>query len=180
MRSSLQVIIITTMTNFVSQIFVRISLIFFLSLVSQILYWQNCACQFSEMLQFTEPCNLHEILYWQLKYFLMLLWTYHFFKVRNRVLSSQWGCKHEKILRILAHVFDLNSLSRCLHESQIDRERNDKWHTIVFLGGCNIEGEEESWDFGTGAGFYVDATEEKWKTNYRMFSYVTQEVNKTT
>ena len=43
-------------------------------------------------------------------------------------------------------------------------------------GGCNIEGEEESWDFGTGAGFYVDAVESKWKTNYRMFSYVTKEL----
>ena len=47
----------------------------------------------------------------------------------------------------------------------------------VFAGGCNIESEEDSWDFGTGAGFYVDATEEKWKTNYRMYSYVTKEVS---
>ncbi|KAG8195100.1 hypothetical protein JTE90_013578 [Oedothorax gibbosus] len=44
--------------------------------------------------------------------------------------------------------------------------------------GCNIEGEDESYDFGTGAGFYVDATEDKWKTNYRMFSYVTKELPK--
>lgn len=43
-------------------------------------------------------------------------------------------------------------------------------------GGCNIEGEDESWDFGTGAGFYVDATQDPWKTNYRMYSYVTEEV----
>ena len=42
--------------------------------------------------------------------------------------------------------------------------------------GCNIEGEEVSWDFGTGAGFYVNATQEKWKTNYRMYSYVTSEL----
>ena len=42
--------------------------------------------------------------------------------------------------------------------------------------GCNIEGEEDSWDFGTGAGFYVNATEEKWKKNYRMYSYVTSEL----
>ncbi|XP_045582751.2 S-formylglutathione hydrolase isoform X1 [Procambarus clarkii] len=42
--------------------------------------------------------------------------------------------------------------------------------------GCNIEGEEESWDFGTGAGFYVDATAEKWKKHYRMYSYVTKEL----
>lgn len=41
---------------------------------------------------------------------------------------------------------------------------------------CGIEGEDDSYDFGTGAGFYVDATEEKWKTNYRMFSYVTKEL----
>ena len=47
---------------------------------------------------------------------------------------------------------------------------------VALAGGCNIEGEEDSWDFGTGAGFYVDATEEKWKTNYRMFSYVTKEL----
>ncbi|XP_059479781.1 S-formylglutathione hydrolase [Neocloeon triangulifer] len=42
--------------------------------------------------------------------------------------------------------------------------------------GCNIAGEDDSWDFGTGAGFYVDATEEAWKINYRMFSYVTVEL----
>ena len=44
--------------------------------------------------------------------------------------------------------------------------------------GCEIDGEEDSWDFGTGAGFYVDATEEKWKQNYRMYSYVTFELPK--
>ena len=42
--------------------------------------------------------------------------------------------------------------------------------------GCNITGEDDSWDFGTGAGFYVDATDDKWKENYNMFSYVTQEL----
>ncbi|KAK1902676.1 S-formylglutathione hydrolase [Dissostichus eleginoides] len=41
--------------------------------------------------------------------------------------------------------------------------------------GCDIEGEDESWDFGTGAGFYVDATEDPWKKNYRMYSYITEE-----
>jgi len=42
--------------------------------------------------------------------------------------------------------------------------------------GSNIEGEHDSYDFGSGAGFYVDATEEKWKWNYRMYSYVTKEL----
>ncbi|WP_088893121.1 S-formylglutathione hydrolase [Leptolyngbya ohadii] len=39
-----------------------------------------------------------------------------------------------------------------------------------------ISGEEDDWDFGTGAGFYVDATQEPWKRNYQMYSYVTQEL----
>ena len=43
-------------------------------------------------------------------------------------------------------------------------------------GGCNIDGEDDSYDFGTGAGFYVDATEEKWKSHYKMYSYITKEV----
>ena len=32
------------------------------------------------------------------------------------------------------------------------------------------------WDFGLGAGFYVDATQEPWSKNYRMWSYVTEEL----
>ncbi|EDV28624.1 uncharacterized protein TRIADDRAFT_20067 [Trichoplax adhaerens] len=44
--------------------------------------------------------------------------------------------------------------------------------------GCNVEGEEDSWDFGTGAGFYLDATEEKWKKHYRMYSYIVKEFPK--
>jgi len=44
--------------------------------------------------------------------------------------------------------------------------------------GCNIEGEDTDWDFGTGAGFYVDSTTDKYKNNYRMYSYVTKELIK--
>ncbi|TPX63716.1 S-formylglutathione hydrolase [Spizellomyces sp. 'palustris'] len=41
--------------------------------------------------------------------------------------------------------------------------------------GLGIEGEDDSWDLGTGAGFYVDATTEKWK-QYKMYSYITEEL----
>ena len=41
---------------------------------------------------------------------------------------------------------------------------------------ANIPGEKDSWDFGQGAGFYVDATQEPWRRNYRMYSYVTAEL----
>ena len=35
---------------------------------------------------------------------------------------------------------------------------------------------EGAWDFGLGAGFYVDATQVPWSVNYRMWSYVTDEL----
>ena len=34
----------------------------------------------------------------------------------------------------------------------------------------------DSYDFGQGAGFYVDATEEPWAANFRMWTYVTEEL----
>jgi S-formylglutathione hydrolase len=34
----------------------------------------------------------------------------------------------------------------------------------------------EGYDFGQGAGFYVDATEEPWARHYRMWTYVTEEL----
>lgn len=42
--------------------------------------------------------------------------------------------------------------------------------------GLGLPGEEDDWDFGTGAGFYLDAEAEPWRRNYRMYSYVTREL----
>ena len=36
--------------------------------------------------------------------------------------------------------------------------------------------DEDDWTFGSGAGFYIDATEAPWSANYRMFSYISQEL----
>lgn len=41
---------------------------------------------------------------------------------------------------------------------------------------CNIEGDKDNYDFGEGAGFYLDATESKWAQNYRMYSYIVDEL----
>ncbi|AKU20569.1 S-formylglutathione hydrolase [Massilia sp. NR 4-1] len=38
--------------------------------------------------------------------------------------------------------------------------------------GANLPGDSESWDFGVGAGFYLDATQEPWSKHYRMESYI--------
>ncbi len=42
--------------------------------------------------------------------------------------------------------------------------------------GADIAGEDEDWDFGTGAGFYLDATEPPWSAHYRMGSHVSREL----
>jgi S-formylglutathione hydrolase len=42
--------------------------------------------------------------------------------------------------------------------------------------GLHLPGDSDSWDFGVGAGFYIDATAAPWSTNYRMASYVNDEL----
>ncbi|AWP82163.1 S-formylglutathione hydrolase [Bordetella bronchiseptica] len=43
--------------------------------------------------------------------------------------------------------------------------------------GAGLPGEDEHWDFGVGAGFYLDATAEPWRSHYRMYSYVVDELH---
>jgi S-formylglutathione hydrolase len=40
----------------------------------------------------------------------------------------------------------------------------------------DIDGAKDSYDFGEGAGFYLDAIEPKWAQNYRMYSYIVEEL----
>ncbi|MDX1551667.1 MAG: S-formylglutathione hydrolase [Marinobacter sp.] len=42
--------------------------------------------------------------------------------------------------------------------------------------GLNLPGEHDSYDFGSGAGFYVNATREPWAAHYRMYDYVVKEL----
>ena len=44
--------------------------------------------------------------------------------------------------------------------------------------GEGVADEQDNWQFGKGAGFYVDATEEPFAKHYRMYSYVTEELPK--
>lgn len=44
--------------------------------------------------------------------------------------------------------------------------------------GEGVADEPDNWQFGKGAGFYVDATEEPFAKHYRMYSYVTEELPK--
>ena len=42
--------------------------------------------------------------------------------------------------------------------------------------GENIPDEEDNWQFGSGAGFYLDATNDPYDKNYNMYSYITTEL----
>jgi len=42
--------------------------------------------------------------------------------------------------------------------------------------GANVPGEADIWDFGAGAGFYLDASQAPWSRHYRMESYLTAEL----
>ena len=54
-------------------------------------------------------------------------------------------------------------------------------HGVIFVApdtsprGGDVP-DDEAYDFGKGAGFYVDATEAPWSTNFRMRSYVEDEL----
>ncbi|KGM40218.1 S-formylglutathione hydrolase [Aquabacterium sp. NJ1] len=43
--------------------------------------------------------------------------------------------------------------------------------------GAEIEGEADEWDFGVGAGFYLNATQAPWDANWQMETYITQELH---
>ena len=92
--------------------------------------------------------------------------------------------KVEKIVHLCLQVAMFLSGLTCTHENFI--QKSGAQHHASRLGialvvpdtsprGLGIEGEEDSYDFGTGAGFYLDATQEKWK-QYRMYSYITKEL----
>jgi len=42
--------------------------------------------------------------------------------------------------------------------------------------GANVPGESDAWDFGVGAGFYLDATQAPWAQRWRMESYLLNEL----
>lgn len=106
--------------------------------------------------------------------------------------SKELGCKMNFSVYLPPHAEDgkvpviywLSGLT-CTEQNFVFKsgfQRYASEHGVIVVApdtsprGCNIPGEDESYDFGTGAGFYVDATQEPWSKNYRMFSYVTKEL----
>ncbi|MDJ0655896.1 MAG: S-formylglutathione hydrolase [Xanthomonadales bacterium] len=42
--------------------------------------------------------------------------------------------------------------------------------------GDDVPDSAEEWDFGKGAGFYLNATQQPWARNYQMYDYVTRDL----
>ena len=76
----------------------------------------------------------------------------------------------------------IDSVSRLLPEVDALHARLAAEHGLMLVApdtsprGPRLPGDDASWDFGLGAGFYVDATEAPWSAHYRMYSYVTREL----
>jgi S-formylglutathione hydrolase len=75
----------------------------------------------------------------------------------------------------------------CTHANVMDKgeyRRAAAEHGVIIVApdtsprGADIPDEAGNWQFGSGAGFYVDATEAPFSRNYRMWSYVTDELPK--
>ena len=72
----------------------------------------------------------------------------------------------------------------CTHANAMEKleyKRACAKHRIVLIGpdtsprGDDVP-DDPAYDFGKGAGFYVDATQEPWAKNFKMRSYVEQEL----
>ncbi|CAF4784056.1 unnamed protein product [Pieris macdunnoughi] len=81
-------------------------------------------------------------------------------------------------------IFYLSGLT-CSEQNFISKSGFQRYaaeHGIIVVGpdtsprGVKIPGDDESWDFGVAAGFYLDATKDPWSKNYRMGSYVNKEL----
>jgi S-formylglutathione hydrolase len=90
----------------------------------------------------------------------------------------------EAMSRRVPALFFLAGLT-CTHETFVLKSGAQRFaaeHGIALIApdtsprGADIAGETEAWDFGVGAGFYLDATREPWSQRYRMYSYVTQDL----
>lgn len=73
----------------------------------------------------------------------------------------------------------------CTHENFITKAGAQQFaaaHGLMLVApdtsprGAGIEGEDDSYDLGTGAGFYVNATESKWASHYQMYNYIVEEL----
>ncbi len=99
----------------------------------------------------------------------------------NVYLPQQYFAEGSKKLPILLYLSGLTCTPNNASEKAFFQPYANKYGFAVVYPdtsprGANVAGEDDSWDFGTGAGFYLDATEEPWSKNYRMYTYLLKEL----
>lgn len=56
----------------------------------------------------------------------------------------------------------------------------EKYQVAVIIPDTSPRGknvpDDEAWDLGQGAGFYLDATQDPWANNYKMYTYIVNEL----
>lgn len=87
----------------------------------------------------------------------------------------------DKIEKIESAIIWLSGLT-CTEENFITKAGAQKYlsHTKTMIicpdtspRGLGIPGEDDSYDFGSGASFYVNATTENYRDHYQMYDYIT-------
>ncbi|KAF2420152.1 esterase [Tothia fuscella] len=97
--------------------------------------------------------------------------------------SATSSSSKDKNVPVLIYLSGLTCTGdNCAEKGFLQRTASKKGVAIVYPDtsprGLGVKGEDESWDFGTGAGFYVDAVTEGYKEGYNMYSYITDELPK--
>ena len=110
----------------------------------------------------------------------------HFSDSCNGIMRCSIYLPPQADTRLVPVLYWLSGLT-CTHENFITKAGAQQFASELGLmivvpdtspRGAGIEGEDEDYYLGTGAGFYINATQEKWSAYYRMEDYIIHELPK--
>tara|TARA_B100001123_G_scaffold193780_1_gene220877 strand:+ start:232 stop:1068 length:837 start_codon:yes stop_codon:yes gene_type:complete len=110
----------------------------------------------------------------------------HFSDSCNGIMRCSIYLPPQAEIRQVPVLYWLSGLT-CTHENFITKAGAQQFASELGLmivvpdtspRGAGIEGEDEDYDLGTGAGFYINATQGKWAAHYRMEDYIIHELPK--
>ncbi len=110
----------------------------------------------------------------------------HFSNSCNGIMRCSIYIPPQADTRLVPVLYWLSGLT-CTHENFITKAGAQQFASELGLiivvpdtspRGAGIQGEDEDYDLGTGAGFYINATQEKWSAYYRMEDYIIHELPK--
>ncbi|CUS21083.1 LAQU0S02e05490g1_1 [Lachancea quebecensis] len=100
----------------------------------------------------------------------------------NVYLPKQYFHKQDQSIPVVYYLSGLTCTPQNASEKAFWQPQADKFGFALVFPDTSPRGEgvpddpEGSWDFGISASFYVDATQEPYRKNYQMFSYIHDEL----